>query len=203
MAGTFKQGADRYAASLAELAKTMPDLTRKINSGAKDFSTFNDILRKGGVDALVAYKAAIGDLNSEMKKLDKSTDILSKLKKEAADLQMNVGDVVSNNLGVAGVGAAGYFLGNKLGGAGGALLSRGLPGVAGLALGKELSNSSDYGSAVDARSSESVSSLPPKVARANRILKAAGFSDYMIINGASREDFFSQLEHVYRDVYFS
>jgi hypothetical protein len=147
MAGTFKQGADRYAASLAELAKTMPDLTRKINSGAKDFSTFNDILRKGGVDALVAYKAAIGDLNSEMKKLDKSTDILSKLKKEAADLQMNVGDVVSNNLGVAGVGAAGYFLGNKLGGAGGALLSRGLPGVAGLALGKELSNSSDYGSA--------------------------------------------------------
>jgi adenylate kinase len=29
------------------------------------------------------------------------------------------------------------------------------------------------------------------------------FSDYMIINGASREDFFSQLEHVYRDVYFS
>lgn len=29
------------------------------------------------------------------------------------------------------------------------------------------------------------------------------FSDYLIINGASREDFFSQLEHVYRDVYFS
>jgi hypothetical protein len=158
LTGTFKQGADRYAASLAELAKTMPDLTRKINSGAKDFSTFNEILRKGGVEALVAYKAAIGDLNSEVKKLDNASDTLSKFKKQSEDLKFSLGNAIGGNLEatslLGGLGVAGGIANYVSGGTGkvgafGSIASRVGPGVLAGVIGSKMREGAEANSLTD------------------------------------------------------